>query len=144
MIWVFFLSLIPGVEGRYAAFYGLLRGEGVFRSFLGGFIGTLLLSWLLAFVVPLLIPSDTSQPHILSTYLRATRAKVKPYLKRWGFIGLVLFVALPLPGSGVWSGGIAAQLLGMPRWTTFLGLLLGGIISMFITLLPSLGVLWVR
>ncbi|MBI3961687.1 MAG: small multi-drug export protein, partial [Deinococcus sp.] len=35
-------------------------------------------------------------------------------LERYGPVGLVTFVAIPLPGTGAWTGAIAAYLLGMP------------------------------
>lgn len=58
-----------------------------------------------------------------------------------GFIGLTLFVAVPLPGTGVWTGGaLAAYLLGIEKGQTIPALILGGVLSMGgITVLPALG-----
>lgn len=41
-----------------------------------------------------------------------TQDKVHPYIERWGTLGLALFIGVPLPGSGVYSGGLGAFLLG--------------------------------
>ncbi len=41
-----------------------------------------------------------------------TQRRVEPYVKRWGTIGLALFIGVPLPGSGVYSGCLGAYLLG--------------------------------
>ncbi|RMD85114.1 MAG: hypothetical protein D6815_02615 [Candidatus Dadabacteria bacterium] len=41
-----------------------------------------------------------------------TRARLHPYVERWGTIGLALFIGVPLPGSGVYSGALGAYLLG--------------------------------
>ena len=38
--------------------------------------------------------------------------RVHPYVERWGTLGLSLFIGVPLPGSGVYSGGLGAYLLG--------------------------------
>ena len=43
--------------------------------------------------------------------LRA-RHNVEPYVDRWGTLGLALFIGVPLPGSGVYSGALGAYLLG--------------------------------
>jgi uncharacterized membrane protein len=43
--------------------------------------------------------------------LRA-RANVEKYVSRWGTLGLALFIGVPLPGSGVYSGALGAYLLG--------------------------------
>ena len=44
--------------------------------------------------------------------LRAQR-RIHPYIERWGTIGVALFVAVPLPGSGSYTGALGAYLLGM-------------------------------
>ena len=43
--------------------------------------------------------------------LRA-RGRIEPYVERYGTLGLALFVGVPLPGSGVYTGGLGAYLLG--------------------------------
>ena len=43
--------------------------------------------------------------------LRA-RTNVSSYVERWGTLGLALFIGVPLPGSGVYSGALGAYLLG--------------------------------
>ncbi len=43
--------------------------------------------------------------------LRA-RTRLSPYVERWGTLGLALFIGVPLPGSGVYTGGLGAYLLG--------------------------------
>lgn len=41
-----------------------------------------------------------------------TQEKVHPMVERYGTLGLALFIGVPLPGSGVYSGGLGAYLLG--------------------------------
>lgn len=45
-----------------------------------------------------------------------------PLLSRYGWIGLALFVLLPLPGTGVWGGAVLAHLLRLNPAATWLGL----------------------
>jgi len=64
---------------------------------------------------------------------------------KWTQLALFLFVAIPLPMTGAWSGIIAAYILGIPFWrsigTIFLGIMTAGVI---VTALTSLGFLAVR
>lgn len=60
-------------------------------------------------------------------------------VKRWGFWGLVAFVAIPLPGTGAWTGSVAATFIEMPTkkafFAIFLGVLIAGIIITILSLL---------
>ncbi len=46
-------------------------------------------------------------------------------VRRWGFWGLVLFVSIPLPVTGAWTGTVAATLVNMNLKKAFLAILLG-------------------
>ncbi len=41
------------------------------------------------------------------------RKRIPEYVRRYGHLGLALFVAVPLPGSGAWSGTLIAHVLGI-------------------------------
>ncbi len=58
-----------------------------------------------------------------------------------GFIALTLFVAVPLPGTGAWSGSLASWLLGLDRKKSILAISLGVIIAGIIVLLGTLGII---
>ncbi len=55
---------------------------------------------------------------------------------KWSFFALIIFVAVPLPFTGAWSGVIAAHILGLPFWKSvfaiFTGIILSGIIVLII------------
>jgi len=61
-----------------------------------------------------------------------TQKKVEPLVKTYGIIGLSIFIGIPLPGSGVYSGAIGGYLLGFKRWQfylcTVIGVLIAGIV----------------
>ncbi|RLF90078.1 ligand-binding protein SH3 [Thermococci archaeon] len=148
---VLILSLIPTFEGRYAVVYGLGRGYPPIETIIASIVGVLLLSIVLPVSLPLIdriMLSLEDSPFLLGKiakfylkYLKKTRRKAKPYVERWGFIGLTIFVAIPLPGTGVWTGALAAYVLGIERKITMPALILGGLISIAITALPTLGLL---
>ena len=57
------------------------------------------------------------------------------------FLALMLFVAIPLPGTGAWTGSLVASLFGLPKRSSFLAVTLGVLISGVIMCLASYGVL---
>jgi uncharacterized membrane protein len=50
-------------------------------------------------------------------------------IQRYGVWGLLLFVAVPLPGTGVWSGSLAAVLLDIRFKWAFAAILVGNLIA---------------
>lgn len=61
--------------------------------------------------------------------LESIRAKAHPLVERYGFIGLALFVAVPLPGTGAYSGTAAAWLLDLEPKRAFAAVSLGVVIA---------------
>ena len=50
-----------------------------------------------------------------------------PKVEKYGTLGLALFVAIPLPGTGVWTGALAGYLLGLKKRDVALALALGNL-----------------
>jgi len=146
---VFLLSLVPTFEGRYAIVYGIGRGYPLWETLLAASLGVLTLSLTLPALLPyidrvMLWLEKTPLrkiAHLYLYYVERVRKKAHPYVEKWGFWGLFIFVAIPLPGTGVWTGALAAYILGIEWRRTFPALLLGGLFSMALTLGPALGVL---
>ena len=144
---VFLLSLIPTFEGRYAIVYGIGRGYPLWETLLSASLGVLLLSLILPALLPyidrlMLWLEGTflrKVAHLYLHYVERVRKKAHPYVEKWGFIGLTIFVAIPLPGTGIWTGALAAYILGIDKRQTVPALILGGLLSMAITVLPALG-----
>lgn len=75
-------------------------------------------------------------------FLNGFQKKVKRFEKRhkaWGILALTLFVAIPLPGSGAWTGCLLAWLLNLDRKKSILAISLGVLIAGLLILLLSLG-----
>lgn len=74
----------------------------------------------------------------MNWFFERTRKKVDKHIKKYEEIGLVIFVAIPFPLTGGWSGAIAAFLLGIPFKKAFplvsLGVLIAGIIVSVLTI----------
>ncbi len=61
-------------------------------------------------------------------------------VERYGALGLVLFVAIPLPITGAWTGSIVAFLLGMSFWRAFPAIIIGVFIAgVIVTTLTVIG-----
>ncbi len=74
-------------------------------------------------------------------FLNRTRRRAE-FIERYGCLGLVLFIAIPLPLTGAWTGSIAAFLLGIRFRDAILPICLGVLISgIIVTVLCLLG--WV-
>ena len=62
-------------------------------------------------------------------------------LDKYGYFGLVLFVGIPIPGTGAWTGCFLASLLGMDKKKSFLAAMLGVILASVIMMILSFGII---
>ena len=62
-------------------------------------------------------------------------------IEKYGFWGLVLFIGVPLPGTGAWTGCLIATLLRMDKKKAFLAAILGVIMASIIMMLVSYGLI---
>ena len=62
-------------------------------------------------------------------------------IERLKYLGLVLFVGIPLPGTGAWTGCLIAALLGMDKKKSCLAAIIGVIMAGIIMLIFSYGIL---
>ena len=71
-------------------------------------------------------------------YQNAVINRLRPKIEKWGFWGLALFIGIPLPGSGVYSGAIGAHALGISfkRYlgASFVGVIMASTIVSIITI----------
>jgi len=74
---------------------------------------------------------------VIEAVFRRTRRKTSQQFEKYGLLALCLFVAVPLPMTGAWTGAIAAWLFGVPArkafWPIFAGVIIAGIIVTFLT-----------
>ena len=114
--WIVLLTLAPTLELRASIPYGIINGE--FPTWLVVAM-CVVVNILLAPIVWVFLDRGI---HIFlrvrwikvlyeKLVIRA-RDNLHPYVERWGILGLALFIGVPLPGSGVYSGALGAYLLG--------------------------------
>jgi len=143
IIKVFLWALIPFLELRASIPLGVL---GYNLNPVLVVIISILADILLAFVL-LLILKPISQwlslklklfSFIFNWSSKKASLKTKKYLDKYGFIGLALFVGIPLPGTGVWTASLASYVLGMPFKKSFSAITLGCFIAGATVLLVTL------
>jgi uncharacterized membrane protein len=66
--------------------------------------------------------------------------KIEDDMDRWGYFALMFFVAIPFPGTGVWSGTMVAWAMGLDRWRSFAAIAAGTVIAGLLVLFISLGI----
>lgn len=74
-------------------------------------------------------------------WLRNKAEKHKSKIETYGFWGLVLFVGVPLPGTGAWTGSLVAALLHMPFKKALLACVIGVLMAAVIMTVISYGLL---
>jgi len=140
VITVLIISAIPVIELRGAIPIGIGLGLSTIDSAFLSFAGSM---------IP--VPFILFGIRPVFNYLKKTRLfkglvekltnkslKKSDKIKKYGFWGLLVFVAIPLPGTGVWSGSLIASLLDMKFKMAFPAIILGNLIAgLLITAISS-------
>ena len=142
---VFLVSMVPLIELRGAIPYGVLYGLPLWLTFAVAIVGNMLPVPLIYFLARRVLVWGQDKPLIgrfFSFCLRKGEAageKLKAKAGRGLFWALLLFVGIPLPGTGAWTGTLAASLLDMDFKKSVLacmgGVLLAGCIMGALSLL---------
>ncbi|GAB6148027.1 small multi-drug export protein [Stetteria hydrogenophila] len=140
-------SLLPGLEARYAVILGLALGLSLAEALAFSALGVLALALALTLAVGVLdsmlagwASMQGLRGRLGRLYARLRRAAVGragPYIERWGSAGLALFIAAPLPVTGMYTGSLAALVLGVRGARLAVSLLLGGLASLLIVAMGS-------
>jgi len=135
-------SMAPGFEARYAAPLAISLGmkleHAILLTFPTSLVPALILLMLSDKLMELLkiLSSKRYLCNIaLPIYNSVIRARetVKQRFETAGYIGLALFVAIPLPLTGVWTASIGASLLGLNKYKSFIAISIGNLIAIAIT-----------
>ena len=73
-------------------------------------------------------------------WLRRKAEKNTDKIQKYGFWGVCLFIAIPLPVTGAWTGSLVAATIKMPFWKALLSALLGVMIAGVIVTLICFGI----
>jgi len=142
--WAVALSLLPISELRGAIPYALWNGVGVVPAFLLCVAANSLVSiLLLVFLSTLhrLLSRIGWYTRAFERIIERARRKVREPVEKYGYWGLAVFVAIPLPLTGAWTGAIGAWVLGMDRRKSFFAITAGVVIAgIAVTLVAYFGI----
>ena len=126
----FFLGMCPIIEIRGAIPVGVGLGLSYFESFVVGFIGNILPIYFIVkhigVIFKILGKIKIFKKIIDWASDRATKKiEESERLQNYTALGLFLFVAIPLPGTGAWVGSLIANFLHVPLKKAWIPLVLG-------------------
>ena len=131
----FLISLSPMGEARVGIPYGVIQGLQPWIAFLAGLVANLLvfpiLAWFIDRFNPLLWKLRFYRKHSLRI-IRRTKKGASNSVRKYGFWGLMVFVMIPLPGTGAYMGTLAAYFLKIERYKAFMAVSIGVLISCLI------------
>ena len=139
---VFIISMIPILELRGALLVaGPLLGVPVAKAIPLCILGNIIP---VPFILLLITPIFNWMKGIdclkkIPNSIEAKAMKKSEQIEKYGYLGLFLFVAIPLPGTGAWTGSLLAVLFGMKPKKSLLFIFLGVVTAGIIMSLVSFG-----
>ena len=138
-IMVLLVAAMPVMELRAAIPLGVSLGMSPIHAMVLGIIGSMIpVPFLLFFLKPVFAFMRKS-PYwrkFVDWVIHRTMKK-SSRIHKYSALGLMLFVAIPIPSTGVWTGSIAASLLNMRIKYAFLAIFAGNCIAAIIMMLLS-------
>ena len=125
---VFIISMIPIIELRLAIPVGVAVGISPAVAIPLAVIGNLIpVPFIILFIKKIFAWMRKISPKFNGVVdkMEAKAEKNKAKVLKYAFWGLVLFVAIPLPGTGAWTGALVAAMLDMPLKKAFPSVVLG-------------------
>lgn len=139
---IFILSLMPIIECRGAIPYGIFSGMDltsvVIISFIGNIFPVPFILLLMKKIEDIIIRQNNILKKIFVKYIENLRKRSKKTIEKYGFYGLIIFIAIPLPGTGAWTGSIVAHIFGVKLKHAILAIFIGVAIAVFITTITTI------
>ena len=129
------VSMIPVVELRGGIPFGVALGLTHWEAFLAAVIGNLIpLPFIVVYIRRIF---QWMRRHLPALNSLVDKLEKKAHLKgrkvtKYKYLGLLIFVAIPLPGTGGWTGALAAAFLDMPLRKALPAMIAGVFIAGFL------------
>ena len=141
---VMICSMIPIIELRGAIPLGAWLEMPWWQNYLLSVLGNMIpVPFILLFINKFIAWMSRSKIKFfnkIGTWLAEKAEKNRGKIEKYSFWGVCLFVAVPLPVTGAWTGSLVAATIGIKGWKAFLSCLLGVMIAGVIMTLASYGV----
>ncbi len=142
IIAVLLISMVPIIELRLAipvaAAVGLSPAIAAPLAIIGNLIPV---PFIILFIKKIFSWMRKTSPKLskIVDKMEAKAEKNKAKVLKYAFWGLALFVAIPLPGTGAWTGALVAAMLDMPLKKAFPSVVVGVVIAGIIMGIASYG-----
>ena len=146
-LFIFFVSMVPLIELRGAIPYAVTFGLPLLPSYIICIIGNMLPVPIIFFFARKVLEWGVDKPVIGKFFTFCLEKghkggeKLQAKAGRGLFLALLLFVGIPIPGTGAWTGTLAASLLDMDFKSSVIAVLLGVVLAGIIMGLVSAGAL---
>ncbi|MBQ8969694.1 MAG: small multi-drug export protein [Lachnospiraceae bacterium] len=143
---IFFISMVPLIELRGAIPYAVGFGLPLLPSYIICIIGNMIPVPFIFFFARKVLEWGADKPVIGKFFTFCLEKghkggqKLQEKAGRGLFVALLLFVGIPLPGTGAWTGTLAASILDMDFKSSVTAVLLGVILAGIIMGIASMGV----
>ena len=145
-LWVFLISMVPLIELRGAIPVSQALGMPILPSYIISVIGNMLPVPFIYLFARKVLEWGADKPLIGKFFTFCLEKgekggkKLQEKAGRGLFVALMLFVGIPLPGTGAWTGTLAASILDMDFKSSTLAVMLGVLLAGIIMGVASLGV----
>lgn len=148
----FFIGMVPVIELRGAIPVGVGMGLSYFESFICSFVGNIIpIYFIVKYIRPLFDFFGRWKPFKVIIDWASNKATKKieesERLQNYTALGLFLFVAIPVPGTGAWVGSLIANFLNLPPKKAIppivAGVLTAGIIVLAVTAAANGGIQYI-
>lgn len=143
--WIFLISMVPIVELRGAIPIGVGFGLPLIPTYIVAVIGNMLPVPIIILFSKKVLVWCTTLPYVGKffdfIYRKGMKAgdKLQATAGKGLYFALFIFVAIPLPGTGAWTGSLAATLLDMKFWPSVAAVMCGVITAGLIMGAASMG-----
>ena len=131
IIGIFFISLLPVIELRGSIPIGYYQGLPWYTNMITSIIGNILpVPFILLFVVKVFefMKKRNIMVNVIEKIEKRAMSRSESIANK-EFLGLMLFVAIPFPGTGAWTGALIAALLQFDRKKAFVYIFIGVLIA---------------
>lgn len=142
---VFGMSILPIVELKGAIPFGFALGIPFLTVYFIALLGSCLPAPFIIFFIERIIKwmqrSKVKFFNKFSNWLMGKVEKHRGGIDKYGYLGVFIFVAIPLPGTGVWTGSLIASVLNLKPAKAIPCVILGNVVAGFLMLLLS-SIIW--
>lgn len=139
---VLIVSMVPVVEERGGLLLARMLDLPLWKGALYAIIGNIIpIPFILLFLKKILHWMDEHHMSKIVSWLQRKADKNRPSIEKYGFWGLAIFVGIPLPGTGAWTGSLVASVFDMDLKQSSIAILIGIIIAAVIMCIVSYGAL---